>query len=63
MAASLAAAVFGRYPEARKVTVRLEEYRAVSMRDYRQGIRARWNPSIMRVSFTDRSTYDRGFIV
>lgn len=56
VAASLAAAVFGRYPEARKVTVRLEEYRAVSMRDYRQGIRARWEP-LYNASFIHRSEH------
>lgn len=44
VAASLAGTVFGRYPEAKEVNVRLEEFTPVSMADYRVGKRPQWAP-------------------
>jgi hypothetical protein len=44
LAASLAAAIFGRRPEARHVVVRLESFMPVSMAEYREGKRAVWKP-------------------
>ena len=44
LSSSLAGTVFGRYPEATKVVVRLEEFLPVSMQEFRAGSRAHWKP-------------------
>jgi hypothetical protein len=44
MAASWAGTIFGQHPDARQVTVRVEEYDIPTLRAYRQGERPRWRP-------------------
>jgi hypothetical protein len=44
LAASLAGTIFGRYPDSKKVVVRLQELWPVSMEEYREGKRAEWEP-------------------
>ena len=43
IAASLAGTLFGRHPKTKTVVVRLEEFVAVSMSDYRHGVRPKWS--------------------
>jgi len=43
LSSSLAGTIFGRYPEAEKVTVKLENYIPVSMKEYRSGMRPHWD--------------------
>jgi hypothetical protein len=43
-AASWAAQVFGRHPQAHAVTVRVEEYVLPTLKEYRDGQRPRWQP-------------------
>lgn len=50
LAASLAGTIFGRYPRAERVVVHLENFTPVSMVDYRQGLRAHWDP-VYQASF------------
>jgi hypothetical protein len=49
---SWAGAMFGRHPDARKVTVRLQEYDPPTMAEYRAGVRPRWET-------IDEATADR----
>lgn len=42
LSASLAASVFGRFPTATDVRVRIDEFSTVSMNDYREGKRPEW---------------------
>jgi hypothetical protein len=44
MAASLAGTIFGRYPGAKKVVLRLEKFQPPSMEEYRRGERPNWEP-------------------
>jgi len=44
LSASLARVLFMRIPDAKSVNVRLEEYRPVSMEDYRKNKRSYWAP-------------------
>jgi len=44
LSASLARVLFMRIPDARSVNVRLEEYRPVSMNDYKKNKRGYWHP-------------------
>jgi hypothetical protein len=43
LSSSLAGTIFGRYPDAETVNVRLEKFDPVSMGDYRNGHRAHWD--------------------
>lgn len=44
LSSSLAGTVFGRNPDAARVAVKLENYKPVSMVEYRAGARGRWEP-------------------
>jgi hypothetical protein len=44
LSASLAGRIFGRFPKADRVTVRLEHFAPVSMKEYREGARPQWEP-------------------
>jgi len=50
LAASLAGSLFGRYPDATEVMVRLDKFTTVSMAAYRAGERPRWD-TVYQVSF------------
>ena len=51
LGSSLAASVFGRYPEARALNLRVEEFVHVSMEEFRSGKRAQWE-QIYQASFS-----------
>lgn len=44
LGASLAGKIFARYPQARKVVVRLEQFRPASMEELHRGSRPQWTP-------------------
>jgi hypothetical protein len=44
LAKSLAATMFGKFPDARKVIVHLQTLYPVTMQDYRDGARQKWQP-------------------
>jgi hypothetical protein len=49
LSASLAGTIFGRYPRARTVTVRIEQFTPVDMKEFREGKRPRWEPAYSAV--------------
>lgn len=53
MAASWAGKMFGRFPKADQVVVRVESYELVSMKEYREGKRPGWKP-FYRATFEHR---------
>jgi hypothetical protein len=59
MAASWAGMIFGRHPDARQVTVRVEEYDIPTLRNYRAGERPRWQP-VYEAAFARRDSSREG---
>ena len=55
IAASWAGKVYGRHPDAQKVTVKLESYDLPSMKEFREGRQPKWD-SFYRASFLKRGT-------
>jgi hypothetical protein len=56
LSASLSAAVLARIKDAKSVTISLEEFKQISMSDYREGLRPKWN-LVYTASFTQSETH------